>query len=106
MESAARSIDLFDSSSGIRRAAVLGASAILVWILLFLVLPTDLPFSNDQNAYLGGAASLRAWHGYRFEQYIDLPRIGMYPPGYSVWLALFWIDMQTFVANYYRMDVA
>jgi hypothetical protein len=105
MESADRSIGLFDKSSRMHRAAVLGASALVVWILLFLVLPTDLPFSNDQNAYLGGAASLRAGHGYRFEQYICLPRIGMYPPGYSVWLALFWKDGQPFAVNSYRLEV-
>lgn len=106
MESADRSIILFDKSSSMYRAVILGACALAVWILLFLVLPTDLPFSNDQNAYLGGAAALRAGHGYRFEQYIDLPRIGMYPPGYSAWLALFWKDGQPFAVNSYRLEVA
>jgi hypothetical protein len=77
-----------------------------VWILLFLVLPADLPFYNDQNAYLGGAAALKAGHGYRFEQYINLPRIGMYPPGYSIWLALFWKNGQPISVNSYRVEVA
>jgi hypothetical protein len=106
MESADRNVILFDESSRVHRAAILGASALAVWVLLFLVLPNDLPFFNDQNAYLGGAAALRAGHGYRFEQYVDLPRIGMYPPGYSVWLALFWKDGQTFAVNSYRLEVA
>jgi len=88
-----------------RRAIILGASALAVWTLLFLVLPTDLPFFNDQNAYLGGAAALKAGHGYRFEEYINLPRIGMYPPGYSAWLALFWKDGLPFAANSYRLEV-
>ena len=73
---------------------------------MFVVLPPDLPFSNDQNAYVGGAAALRAGHGYRFEQYIDLPRIGMYPPGYSVWLALFWKNGQPISVNSYRLEMA
>src|SRR5271154_3751783 len=88
------------------RIGILVAAALTVWMLLFLVLPTDLPYSNDQNAYLGGAAALRAGHGYRFEQYIDLPRIGMYPPGYSVWLALFWKNGQPVSVNSYRLELA
>jgi hypothetical protein len=85
---------------------IIVAAALTVWMLLFLVLPTDLPYLNDQNAYLGGAAALRAGHGYRFEQYIDLPRIGMYPPGYSIWLALFWKNGQPVSVNSYRLELA
>ena len=95
-----------NNPSRMLRIGIIVATALTVWILLFLVLPTNLSFSNDQNVYLGGAAALRAGHGYRFEQYIDLPRIGMYPPGYSIWLALFWKNGQPISANSYRLEVA
>jgi hypothetical protein len=72
------------------RAAIISGSAMLIWTLLLIILPTEHPVSNDHNAYLGGTAALKAGDGYRFEEYIDLPRIGMYPPGYSIWLSLFW----------------
>jgi len=88
------------------RIAIIFASALTVWILLFFFLPTDLPFRNDQNSYLGGAEALRAGHGYRFEQYINLPPIGMYPPGYSLWLALFWENGQPMSINSHRLEVA
>src|SRR5689334_4812504 len=106
MEYADRNNGLFEKSGRRRRMVVLGASALVVWALIFLVLPSNLPFSNDQNAYLGGAASLRAGHGYRFEQYLQLPRIGMYPPGYSVYLSIFWKDGQTIAVNSHRLEVA
>jgi hypothetical protein len=88
------------------RKTVLGASALVLWAVLFLVLPENLPFNNDQNVYLGGAAALSAGHGYRFEQYSNLPRIGMYPPGYPFWLALFWENGQPVAVNSYRLEVA
>jgi hypothetical protein len=72
-----------------RMVAVVG-SAVAVWTLLFLIFPSTFSFDYDQNIYLGGAAALRAGHGYRFEQYIDLPRIGVYLPGYSTWRPAFW----------------
>jgi hypothetical protein len=90
----------------LNRAVILGASAIAVWVLLFFFLPNNLPFSNDQNVYLSGTEALRAGHGYRFEPYINLPRIGIYPPGYSAWLALFWKNGQPFAVNSYRLEVA
>lgn len=77
---------------------ILASAAIAVWGLLFLVLPHNLSFDYDQNAYLGGAAALRAGHEYRFEQYIDLPRIGVYPPGLSTWFAVFWRLGQSYYA--------
>ncbi len=89
-----------------RRFAILFGSALALWIALFLILPTDLPVSNDQNSYVGGAAALKAGHGYRFEQYINLPPIGMYPPGYSAWLALFWKNGQPISANSHRLEIA
>jgi hypothetical protein len=89
-----------------RRMIIVLGSAVAVWALLFLILPGNFSFDYDQNAYLGGAAALRAGHGYRFEQYIDLPRIGMYPPGYSAWLAAFWKYGQPFAVNSYRLEVA
>ncbi len=88
------------------RTAVLFGAAVALWPLLFLFLPNSLSFAYDQNAYLGGAAALRAGHGYRFEQYIDLPRIGIYPPGYSVWLAVFWESGQPFAVNAHRLELA
>ncbi len=81
-------------------------SALALWIALFLILPTDLPFASDPNSYIGGAAALKAGHGYRFEQYIDLPPIGMYPPGYAIWLALFWKNGQPMSTNSYRLEIA
>jgi hypothetical protein len=106
MRSAAHGIVLLNKFLSSRRTAVLGASALAAWILLFAVLPKDLPFRNDQNVYLSGAAALKAGHGYRFEQYINLPRIGTYPPGYSLWLALFWKDGQAVAVNSYRLELA
>lgn len=94
-----------DSQRRIRIAAVV-APAFVLWLLLLVILPADFPFGNDQVAYLGGAAALRAGHGYRFEQYIGLPRIGIYPPGYSLWLAAFWKGGQPISANSYRLEVA
>lgn len=89
-----------------RRAAILGVTALAYWALLFFILPTELPFRNDENVYLGGAIALSAGHGYRFEEYVNLPRIGTYPPGYSAWLSLFLKDGQPFAVNSYRMEVA
>lgn len=88
------------------RAAILGVAALAIWILLFCSLPENLPLANDLNSYLGGAAAIRAGHGYRFEPYIDLPRIGMYPPGYAMWLALFWKNDVSFATNFYRLEIA
>ena len=106
MESAAGAIVLLEKSSRMRRIAILGVTALALWILLGLVLPAELPFNNDQNSYLGGAAALRVGHGYRLEQYIGLPRIGIYPPGFSIWLAMFWKEGQPFAVNSYRLVVA
>lgn len=88
------------------RFAMLFGSALALWIALFLILPTDLPFANDVNSYLGGAAALKAGHGYRFEQYIDLPPIGMYPPAFPMWLATFWKNGQPISENSYRLEIA
>jgi hypothetical protein len=81
-------------------------TALALWIALFLVLPTDLTFNNDVNSYLGGAAALSAGHGYRFEQYINLPPVRMYPPGYSIWLSMFWRNGQPISRNAYRLEIA
>ena len=89
-----------------RRFAMLFGTALALWIALFLVLPKDLPFANDANSYLGGAAALSAGHGYRFEQYLNLPPIRMYPPGYSIWLSLFWKNGQPISRNSYRLEIA
>jgi hypothetical protein len=88
------------------RFTLLFGSALALWIALFLVLPTHLAFNSDVNSYIGGAASLSAGHGYRFEQYIDLPPIRMYSPGYPMWLSLFWKDGQPISANSYRLEIA
>jgi len=96
---------LGNSESG-RRFAMLFGTALALWIVLFLVLPTDLPFDNDVNSYLGGAAALSAGHGYRFEPYLNLPPIRMYPPGYSIWLSLFWKNGQPISRNSYRLEIA
>ncbi len=76
------------------RFGIFFGSALALWIALFLMLPTNLAFNSDVNSYLGGAAALSAGHGYRFEQYINLPPIRMYSPGHSIWLALFWKNGQ------------
>jgi hypothetical protein len=89
-----------------RRFALLLGTALALWIALFLVLPTDLPFNNDANSYLGGAAALSAGHGYRFEQYLNLPPVRTYPPGYSGWLSLFWKNGQPISRNAYRLEIA
>ena len=88
------------------RFAILFGSALALWIALFLILPTHLGFNSDVNSYLGGAAALSAGHGYRFEQYIDLPPIRMYSPGHSIWLALFWKNGQSISGNSYRLEIA
>jgi hypothetical protein len=97
---------IFGRTMSARRTVIVGGSALALWALLFLVLPSNFSFDHDQNVYLGGAAALRAGHGYRFEQYIDLPRIGIDPPGYSAWLAAFWKYGQPFAVNSYRLEVA
>ena len=94
------------SNESARRFAMLFGTALALWIALFLVLPKDLPFANDANSYLGGAAALSAGHGYRFEQYLNLPPIRMYPPGYSIWLSLFWKNGQPISRNSYRLEIA
>ena len=94
------------ASSRTRRFAILFGSALALWMALFLVLPADLPFSSDQNSYIAGAAALKSGHGYRFEPYINLPPIGMYPPGHSIWLACFWKNGQPISANSYRLEIA
>jgi hypothetical protein len=96
---------LGNSESG-RRFAMLFGTALALWIVLFLILPRDLPFDNDANSYVGGAAALSAGHGYRFEPYLNLPPIRMYPPGYSIWLSLFWKNGQPISRNSYRMEIA
>lgn len=91
----------------IRRAVIIVTSAFVLSTALFLLIPQKtLIFDYDQNAYLGGAAALKAGHGYRFEQYIDLPRIGTYPPGYSAWLAAFWENGEPFPINSNRLEFA
>ncbi len=89
-----------------RRFAMLFGTALALWIVFFLLLPTDLPFDNDVNSYLGGAAALSAGHGYRFEPYLNLPPIRMYPPGYSIWLSLFWKNGQSISRNSHRLKIA
>ncbi len=79
---------LTNSESRLRFTLFFG-TALSLWVALFLVLPMDLPFDNDVNSYLGGAAALSAGHGYRFEPYINLPPVRRYPPGYSTWLSVF-----------------
>jgi hypothetical protein len=74
----------FDSRTG--RFAVIGGAALLLCAVLFFILPANLAFRSDQNIYLGGATGLVAGHGYRLEPYIGIPPVGIYPPGYSVWL--------------------
>ena len=96
---------LTDPSRKLRFTMFFG-TALALWMALFLILPTDLPFANDQNSYLGGAAALKAGHGYKFEQYINLPPIGMYPPGYPIWLALFWKTGQPISTNAHRLEIA
>ncbi len=81
-------------------------SAVALWIALFLILPRELPSVNDVNSYVGGAAALSAGHGYRFEYYVNLPPIRMYPPGYSSWLSLFWKNGQSISTNSYRLEIA
>lgn len=88
------------------RFAMLFGSALVLWIVLFLMLPTHLAFNSDVNSYIGGAAALSAGHGYRFEQYIDRPPVRMYSPGYSMWLSLFWKNGQPISANAYRLEIA
>ena len=85
---------------------MLFGTALAVWMVLFLALPTDLPFASDVNSYLGGAAALSAGHGYRFEQDLNLPPIRSYPPGYSIWLSLFWKNGQPISRNSYRLEIA
>jgi hypothetical protein len=96
---------LGNSESG-RRFAMLFGTALALWIALFLVLPTDLPFENDVNSYLGGAAAFSAGHGYRFEPYLNLPPVRTYPPGYPIWLSLFWKNGQPISRNSYRLEIA
>jgi hypothetical protein len=96
---------LANSQSRLRFAIFFG-TALSLWIALFLVLPTDLPFDNDVNSYLGGAAALSAGHGYRFEQYINLPPVRVYPPGHSIWLSIFWKNGQPISRNSYRLEIA
>jgi hypothetical protein len=96
---------LGNSESG-RRFAMLFGTALALCIVLFLVLPTDLPFDNDTNSYLGRAAALSAGHGYRFEPYLNLPPIRIYPPGYSIWLSLFWKNGEPISRNSYRLEIA
>jgi len=88
------------------RGVWLGAVALLTWLLLYTQVPSTSVFNNDQNAYVGGAVALASGNGYRFEPYIDLPKIGMYPPGYSAWLSLFWRLDQPLEANTYRLQQA
>jgi hypothetical protein len=97
---------VFANSESRLRFAMFFGTALALWIALFLVLPTDLPFDNDANSYLGGAAALSAGHGYRFEQYINLPPVRMYPPGYSIWLSIFWKNGQPISSNAYRLEIA
>ncbi len=96
---------LADSASRLRFAVFFG-TALSLWIALFLVLPTDPPFDNDVNSYLGGAAALSAGHGYRMEPYINLPPVRRYPPGYSFWLSIFWKNGQPISRNSYRLEIA
>ena len=88
------------------RFGIFFGSAVALWIALFLILPTHLAFPSDVNSYLGGAAALSSGHGYRFEQYINLPPIRMYSPGQSLWLSLFWKNGQPISRNSYRLEIA
>ena len=106
MESASGATVMFEKSSRMRRVAILGASALAAWLFLGFLRPDTHAFSSDQNTYLAGAAALKAGHGYRFEPYIGLPRIGIYPPGFSIWLALFWKAGEPFAVNLHRLEVA
>jgi hypothetical protein len=96
---------LANSASRLRFAMFFG-TALALWIALFLILPTDLRFDDDVNSYLGGAAALSAGHGYRFEQYINLPPVRRYPPGYSIWLSIFWKNGQPISRNSDRLEIA
>jgi hypothetical protein len=88
------------------RFAIIGGSTLLLCALLFFMLPANLAFHSDQNIYLGGVSGLVAGHGYRLEPYINTPPIGIYPPGYSVWLSIFWKSGRPLSLNCHRLEVA
>ncbi len=61
-------------------------SVLLYWSLRF---PSP-PLNADSFVYISGAKSLAEGNGYRMEWHEGRPPIGLYPPGNSWWLSLFW----------------
>ncbi len=61
-------------------------SGLIYWLVRF----ESVALVADTVAYLAGAKSIASGDGYRMAWHVGLPRIGVYPPGQSAWLALFW----------------
>jgi hypothetical protein len=66
------------------------AALLLVGAIYDLARPTRVQVIHDGNTYVAGAIGLAEGRGYRFVAHLGEPRIGIYPPGHSAWLALFW----------------
>ena len=67
-----------------------GSVALFFMAAYWLVRFEAVALVADTVAYLAGAKSLANGDGYRMAWHIGLPKIGFYPPGQSLWLALFW----------------
>ncbi|MSU36226.1 MAG: hypothetical protein EXS36_14240 [Pedosphaera sp.] len=71
----------------------------ILWLVGLLVLATGyywiiqwrhFGYWSDTTLYIAGARSLAEGHGYNFGAHYGTPRIGLYPPVQSAWMALWW----------------
>jgi len=86
---------------------VLGAVWLAVIVFQLACLPRVTPAGKDTSYYLEGARSLTEGRGYRHVVHVGEPRIRLYPPGQSAFLAAGWrLGGGAFPGNYPAMAVA
>lgn len=81
-------------------AGILVLSVGLYWILRF----PNAPLNADSYVYLSGARSFSLGTGYHMAWHVNLPPIGIYPPGNSMWISWFWPKEMGFDEAYPRIS--
>jgi hypothetical protein len=84
-------------------AVVVGLAAFLFQVA---ILPSRVPMSWDQSFYLAGAKGLAEGKGYRFVTLADAPRLTLWPPLYSAYLACVWKVWPRFPENLPELEAA